>query len=225
MPDTLSIIVSVCLAAGTVPTLQEDDGHPPFVQSMLDQSAELSTAELVQVTRALQRLLESRLLEPDTQALNRYPELVDGKDSGVSRLLDRNAAAGLVTLPGGGAFFSWETKSNSYQEAPDVGLEQWRLRTGFYGGNTGIIAQLPIASITRVSLQDVPQQMRDAKATELQRRLDHSADAVKPGQVYAVRAVRFGEADTIAVMEILDSDAYGITFAWKVLKRFGPPAR
>ena len=123
---------------------------------------------------------------------------------------------------GGGAYFSFTTRTNDYNKEPDLSLEQWRFLSGFYGGNRGYVIKLGAESIAEVSLDDVPKEFLAQDPKTLGQETREPAEA---GGLYAVRSIRWDESDLLAALQVLERDENGLTFAWKVLKHFEKPVR
>ena len=144
------------------------------------------------------------------------------QSAGRNRILNRGRFEGLTIGRGGGAYFSFETGLNDYNQGPDLELQQWQFSSGFYGGSRGLVARLDAESLDEVSLAAIPAELQ---ATRPDRDHAFSRQAADVGGVYAVRAYRPGESDLLAALQVVDRDEYGLTFDWKVLKVYPTPTR
>ncbi len=75
-------------------------------------------------------------LEPENR------EFLSKPDTGYGRILESGRFEGVVSMRGGGAYYSFATKSNSYDREPDLCLAQGQLSSGFYGGSSGFVVNL-----------------------------------------------------------------------------------
>jgi len=115
--------------------------------------------------------------------------------SGRNRILNRGRFEGMTVGRGGGAYFSFETGLNDYNQGPDLGLEQWGFHSCFYGSSIGLVTRLEVDSLDEVSLAMVPAALQAAKPT---REREFYGQPAEVGGVYAVRAFRPGESDLLA---------------------------
>lgn len=180
----------------------------------------------VRLVRVAQRALEDRLLVGPAKWASRLNATQFG-NGGIARILNRGQS-GLVSLPGGGAYFSFTSRSNSYDEGPDIELQRWAFGSGFAGGNVGLVVRLDQRSVDDVTLDVLPDILRLPSATGFyqavrKRRAPQPAAAV--GGVYAVRSVRWGESDVVATFEVLDRGPYGVSFVWYELETRPTPSR
>ncbi|MAG58751.1 MAG: hypothetical protein CMJ83_20880 [Planctomycetes bacterium] len=174
----------------------------------------------------LRKQLDERLLTPKKKWQQYKP---DGDEAGINRILHRGRWERQTYVRGGGAYFSFETRSNDYDDRPDIELQDNSLTSGFAGGDFGVVMALPqIRRLGDAKLDGLPEliTVADPKVLKQKLRAVRLADAqTELGRVYAVRSVRWGESDRIAVVQILGMDEDGITFSWRVLEKKPTPAR
>ncbi len=77
------------------------------------------------------------------------------QEEGFARILARGRWDPLVAARGGGAYWSFLARSNSYDEAPELGLEQQRFSSGFAGNEQGLLLDLGA-----VSFEELPALVR-----------------------------------------------------------------
>jgi len=132
---------------------------------------------------------------------------------------------------GGGAYFSFTSKTNDYDSEPHIELQNGNFSSGFYGGNFGVVELVDGVSIENISLVDLPEAFVSASTNEFEsyernrnrnRRRPHVAQA---GDLFVVRSVEWGKYDIVAVFQVVDKDKYGATIVWKKLKTFPVPPR
>jgi RNA polymerase sigma-70 factor (ECF subfamily) len=213
--------------------------------------AKVSVDDSLVLARQVQLELQKKLLVPDTNvpevraALEREPGLQ------LARVVQRGRFDGdmdgrFLGIRGAGAYFSFVTRSNSYDRSPDIEL-QVRFSTSFYGGTTGFMVDLgdvaladlvdsqarrPAGSALPAAVWDLL--WTDAKTTgrEFDRaiqdragelNLESSASALVD-HTYLVRAILPGEHDVLAAFRTLSKDEYGYTFSWRILHAWPVPA-
>lgn len=181
--------------------------------------------------------LEKILIEPDSTDL----ETASEEDLDVFRLLPREKYDSVNSrVRGGGAFYSFTKKSHSYNDTPQIKLEQKSLGVGFAGADYGFIADLGKTAIETVSqtreglffLNYQPAKLeKDARAEhrkfwnfEENGMVLSSRKTAIIGNTYLLRAISFGEADTLVVFKIHRQDTDGsLIIFWKKLKEFDKP--
>ena len=186
---------------------------------------ECSVDELLSGIRTVRDVIDDRLLTPDPRIVKDHAAMAVHNQAGVNRLLERGVFEGLTTGRGGGAYFSFTTRTNDYDRHPDIELQQGRLSSGFAGGDCGLVEEVSAASIADVSLDDVRrwELMTPAEIRQIARA--QRPPQVVVGQTYVVRSIRWDESDTLAALEVLQRDDHGITFAWKILSNLPKPRR
>lgn len=207
-------------------------------------------AELEAEAAWLQHLLRQRLLVEPAAAAQRDPAAVgDGPDSGTVRLLRRELAefawSNALGIRCGGAYYSFATRSHSYDDHPDVALESDHFASGFYGGVVGLVLALgdtPLASLgerppatlagDRFDAWDhmwraTTGRQEDAEAfRQRAERLGIASRApAHPGHTYLLRRTGQDEHDVLVAFRSLGHDEHGHTLAFRVLRTFTPSAR
>jgi hypothetical protein len=182
--------------------------------------------------------LEKSILSPDKKDL----ETASREAVGVFRILPREAYdKGLFNVRGGGAFYSFTKQSHSYDDIPQISLEQNYLKVGFYGASYGFLTDLgeiPLAKIDAkmkgvnlLANYQPPLELPKARI-EQERSRGFEAENVAyknrlpavAGHSYVVRAISYGEADVLVAFKIYRQDADGsLIIFWKLLENFEKP--
>ncbi|HVS09570.1 MAG TPA: sigma-70 family RNA polymerase sigma factor [Planctomycetota bacterium] len=219
------------------------DGPPPaHVAAWLDAQ---SVEELLETQRRLRDEGERRMLGVPEVLRRALPAGGERGTAGVARILSRGVADPLIAKRGGGAFFSFVTAESSYDREPNLTLEAGRFRSGFHGAAIGFVLELgdvpldrvaasmdphrPLAEAWRflwtVELADPPGLLASddlRRADELGLRRGAPALA---NTTYLLRSISSGEHDVLAAFRTVDSDAYGYTIAWRLLRSVPLPGR
>lgn len=148
--------------------------------------------------------------------------LVSGKprpaESGRNRIITRGMLDGMTIGRGGGAYFSFETGLNDYNQGPDLELQNGRFYSGFYGGCYGAIHRLDEVDFKDVTEAHVPSDLKSSANFTREIKRQYPAPLCKTGEVYVVRSDRGDEYDVLAVFKVLEMDEYGAWFDWRVLR-------
>jgi hypothetical protein len=148
-----------------------------------------------------------------------------------------------LALRGGGAYYSFVKKSHSYNEIPQLQLEQNYLSVGFYGRNYGLIADLgqevSLSDLNRESketdflLNYQPIKYESVVATEYEkigRGFEYGGVNYKKhlpavvGHSYLLRAISYEQADSLVAFQIRRQEADGsLVIVWKTIEQFEKP--
>ena len=213
--------------------------------------AKLPISDSLVLARQVQLQLQKRLLVPDTNAPEIRAALEREPGLQLARIVQRGRLDGdfdgrFLGMRGAGAYFSFVTRSNSYDRSPDIQLEG-RFSTSFYGGTAGFmvdigdvaLADLADSQARRPGGSALPAAVwdflwMDAKTTG--REFDHAIEgrarelkiedfaSALMDHTYLVRAILPGEHDVLGAFRTLSKDEYGYTFAWRVLHSWPVPA-
>lgn len=138
-------------------------------------------------------------------------------ENGKAWLMNRGRFDGVTVVDGGGAFFSFETGTNDYNQGPDLGLEGWQFSSGFYGGCDGWVVRLEVESLASAHLRDVPVDLRRTKAPHGRSR----AVPCTEGGIYAVRSSRADEgSDRLVAFQVEEVTELGARNRWRLLKAY-----
>lgn len=208
-------------------------------------SAQTRNEAVNEITNLKQKVTEIEQKAAELEKIILQPALEDidiaaAENLNIFRLLPRGKYdKTFVNTRGGGAYYSFTTKSHSYNDTPQISLEQNHLKVGFAGADYGLIADLgsnPLIAeqtpefsfLANYSPPKVEKEIRD----EQRKTYDYQSNnltfssrvPVTVGNKYLLRAISFREADTLIWFKIhrQDSDGSLIIF-WKPLKDFKTP--
>lgn len=205
---------------------------------------------LIDRVSALRRDVGARLLAVPPAVSERYRDVLKDERAGLGRILERGRFEHVVEARGGGAYWSFARRSNSYNEEPDVELQQGHYATSFYGGTGGWVLDLGPGRLERwtsATAEPPPPSLSDADAAKwriLWRPAHTTRDGFDPairqaaeeagltnrveaknGHLYALRAILPGEHDHLVLFERADDDDFGHTLAFHVLQTWPVPDR
>lgn len=210
-------------------------------------SLALSTTSLAQDVSREQKFLQIKELNSQIDKAVRdllLPSTSDRRDAEsegveVFRLMPREIfGRNIVSPAGGGAYYSFTTKSHDYGKSPLISLEQNSLHSGFSGANYGLLADLgemPLSKVTSetpetayllkyrpaTNIIDARAEKRNTWAESLTYKGRVSAVA---GHTYVLRAIDYGNADVAVAFRIVRKDADGsLIVFWKMMGDFGKP--
>ncbi len=183
--------------------------------------------------------LEKIILQPDSADIIAAKQ----EDVNVFRILPREKYDKEVfKVRGGGAFYSFINQSHSYNDIPQISLEQNYLRVGFYGASYGFIADLgetPLSQIGKTTkgvdfLINYQPPNVETEARAEYRKISNNFEQNEisfgnrrtaiVGHSYILRAVSFGEADVLVAFKIHRKDTDGsLIIFWKLIEHFAAP--
>jgi hypothetical protein len=158
---------------------------------------------------------------------------------GVFRILPRETYGNnWSAIRGGGAYYSFSKKSHSYDETPQIELQQNNLSVGFAGADYGFISDLGETKLesadremeaVRILFEYKPPTLESLARTEKTNSISFQNGEVKfqrsipaiVGHTYVLRAISFERADVLVAFTIdrKDSDGSLIIF-WKLIQQF-----
>jgi len=213
----------------------DDAFDSPEVKEIAARVDAMKVDDVLAVVKRARKSLDVKLLTPPESAWQGRENLRGRAEAGVARILTRGLLDGFVTPREGGAYWSFTKRSNSYNDSPQLELQQGRFGTGFYGSNSGIVRRQGNGDLGAIDASSVsedlvapPDQLYAAvrSRTAEQRKIDDETNRkAEVGGVYVVRAVMWDECDVLAAFEVVSMDAYGATIAWRVLKVYDVPKR
>jgi RNA polymerase sigma-70 factor (ECF subfamily) len=209
-----------------------------------EELAAKSLDDLADMAIRVEDELRKRLLTPDEQLTKQWLSEHPGTPMEFARLLSRTKFSplfeyGAVGVRGGGAYYSFVTRSHSYDEQPTIGLQQ-DFTGSFYGGSAAAIVDLGAidpglvpsnldaqASETYVALSRAPA-LSDAGVdpelssviTECERTARNTPQLQ---HTYLLRRYSSHEHDLLAIFVPIQQDEFGVTLAWRVLKTWPVP--
>lgn len=199
--------------------------------------------DLVKLSARIRARTQELLLAPPAGVQTRYASLLARAGTGVARILPRGAYEQAIEKRGGGAYYSFATRDNSYDEEPDLELQQGNYSSSFYGGTWGCV--LDLGAIALESVPESPAALptalteeqrpawellwQDAKTSKQGFSDDFKGAAAKlglsrnrvpavVGHTYVVRAILPGEHDHLVAFSPVEQDEFGHTLVWRVLR-------
>lgn len=147
-----------------------------------------------------------------------------------------------LSIRGGGAYYSFVKKSHSYNETPQIELQNNNLSVGFAGYDYGMIADLEETPLSEIDNKNksvnflynyqAKKFSADARSENHKIRKGLEIDGLKfnqqlaaiVGHTYILRAIIYDEADTLVAFKVQSKDADGsLTIFWKLIKDFEKP--
>ena len=159
----------------------------------------------------------------------------------VFRLMPRERYDRKLTVQGGGAYYSFTTKSHDYQKIAQISLDQNYLSVGFAGADYGFIADLGNIALGAVSTETTgvtflanykPPTKEPEIRVEQRKAFNYEAEnftytsrlPVSFEKTYALRAISFDRADVLVAFKIHRKDTDGsLIIFWKLLENFEKP--
>lgn len=196
----------------------------------------------IESLRAQIREREAQFILPAREDSERFAAFLAQPDTGLVRLLPRERYDGVLTLRGGGAYYSFARLTQEYGYGSDLSLEQNYFGVGFAGANFGMIAALEDVPLDATAL-DAPgvQYLAgftpptiEPEARILQRRVSdgfqienfHYKDRlpVRVNTTYILRSINYRTSDVLVAFRVVRTDEDGsVTLLWRMLRRYATP--
>lgn len=198
----------------------------------------------IETLRAELRAREEAFLSPAPEDRLAFAEYLRGADAGLVRLLprERYERSGLLTIRGGGAYYSFSRLSHEYGYGSDIELQQGKLSVGFAGADYGMLAVLGDVPLEQVTVESPELEflLSYEPATTLaaaraeQRRTSagleaggHTYRRALPAIVnrtYVLRSICYEGSDSLVAFRILRQDTDGsLIIGWRLLRRYTVP--
>ncbi len=225
-----------------------EKSSPQVAQVVLPDVSTLGIEQLRTYAVQAMRVLEAKVLTPDSSVLEQNKRLLELPDTGITRILARTdhgstVYEGLIFPREGGAYFSFATLSHDYDREPGLSYDRGELRSGFYGASVGMV--LPIGDVELTSIRvhpSIPPDSLDPARHEAwhlllsQPQTDDVAGARKMqdqvnalylglatprvGETYLVRNWSPDEHDQLVGVRVLEQTKESVTIAWRTLARY-----
>lgn len=183
------------------------------------------------------------LLSPSTDDKKTYATYLGQKDRGLIRLTPRGKYEKLLTIRGGGAYYSFTRKTHDYGFGSDVELSQGTLSVGFAGADFGFIANLGEMPLDTIGLDhpslrflvaySPPTVEADARKERRRGGRDgfqvdditlKDSEKAKLNSTYVLRSIDYGVSDVLVALQVVREDADGsLILTWRMLREFPKP--
>jgi hypothetical protein len=187
---------------------------------------------------------EAQFLEPTSTDRLAYAELLSLSDTGLVRLLPREAfdIPDKLTVRGGGAYYSFSHLTHEYGKGSDIELCNGEFSVGFAGADYGYLARVPAQPLIAITLDSPGVGALASRATatvesearkeQVRSRNGFSTGGIRyadrvpaeVGATYLLRSVNYGFSDLLICFQVVREDEDGsLILAWRLLKRFPIP--
>jgi len=185
---------------------------------------------------------EAQLLGVTDQEKAVYSEFLSQRDTGICRLMPREDFDGKLLVRGGGAYYSFTRKSNSYDSYPQIGLEHNEFLTSFAGADYGYITDLGDVQIEALTaeypaVRDLTgfttpsaepdariEQRKSGQGLSVGNHVYKRGAGAAVGHSYVLRSVIYDNSDTLVAVRVVRQDDDGsLILLWRILNRFPSP--
>jgi hypothetical protein len=192
--------------------------------------------------REQMKIKEKEFLAPSLQDRVAFSEFFSQPNTGLIRLMPREANQNKLSTNGGGAYYSFARLTHEYGYGSDIQLEQDIFSVGFAGVNFGFLTNLGDVPLESVNQQHpaleylvtftTPLDMPNARKSKKNTRTNFQVKEFTyrrslPATVnmtYAVRSVNYRSSDLLTVFRVLRKDSDGsLIIAWKLIKQYPIP--
>ncbi|HZI20038.1 MAG TPA: hypothetical protein VEY09_15745 [Pyrinomonadaceae bacterium] len=222
-------LTALCLACTTAPAAAQE----------VDRAR--AAAEIESLREQI-RVREAHLLSVPAEDRERYAGVLAQSSTGLVRLLPREKWDGVLSMRGGGSYYSFKRLTHEYGSGSEISLERGRFGTGFGGADFGFLVSLgdvPLEGVTAeteglgfMSSYSPPSEEPAARRHGMEfhpGRLEGSSTYLRSlpavaGKTYALRAVSYERADVLVVFRVVRQDSDGsVVLLWKILREFPVP--
>lgn len=196
----------------------------------------------IETKRAEIAALEPQLLSISDADKQEFAEFTAQPQTGLIRLLPREKYTKLLTLSGGGGYYSFARSTHEYGYGSDIALESGMLSVGFAGADYGMLfnlGDLPLDQATAEhravrALLDYTPPTKETDVRKMQQQVWQGIElsgmnfknrsSARVGNTYVVRSISFERSDLLVAFRLLREDTDGsFILAFKVLKKFSTP--
>jgi hypothetical protein len=201
----------------------------------------------IEAKRADLAVLENKILSPSAEDKAAFAEFLKQEDTGLIRLLPREKYGETpnrmtLTVPGGGAYYSFGRLTHAYGYGSDIELQQGYFSVGFAGYDYGVILNAGAVRLDEISLEHPSAfflAAYKAAANEPQVRIEvrrfmsgETIDGIKysnrvkaeVGMSYVLRSINYNKSDVLVALKVVRQDTDGsLIIAWKLLQKFPKP--
>lgn len=188
-------------------------------------------------------VLKKELIKPAADDVARYAKFLEGGDTGLIRLLPREKYDGVLTIRGGGAYYSFVRRTHEYGYGSDISLEQNNFGIASAGAGFGFITMLgdvPLDAVTAEMpgvryLTTFEPPRPEAEAREQYKRGWRSGfevdgftylnrAPVRLNRTYALRSIDYDNSDVLVAFRVVREDADSSrVLLWRLLKEYPKP--
>ncbi len=226
------ILITLLLAA--ISNFAQSQSREDLLKEITARRAELSK-------------LEKAFLAPSEEDRARYADFLRQPDTGLFRMVPRQVyntpeSRLVVTIPGGGAFYSFIERTNDYVNSTAIGLEQGQLTTIMAGGNYSMLVNIGDVPLESVSLETNAAQVLaqhtpvdDEPHARIEQRKSMQGASIggvtykerQPAKVnttFVLRSINYSTSDVLVAFRVvrIDNDD-SVTIVWKLLKKYPTP--
>lgn len=196
----------------------------------------------IKAKRAELSVLEQKLLDVPDADRRANAVFLKEPNTGIIRLLPREKYDGkIMTLSGGGAYYSFTRATHEYGYGSDISLESGMLSVGFAGADYGMIfniGDVPFNQVeehraTRALFEYTPP-TKEVDVRRDQREVYYGIErsgfnfknraSVRLNNTYLLRSLSFERSDVAVAFRVVREDSDGsIILVFKVLKKFPTP--
>ncbi len=185
---------------------------------------------------------ETLFLAPAPEDTSTFADWLKQPGAGLIRLLPREKFDGVLSIRGGGAYYSFVSQVHFYGFGSDLSLERETLSVGFAGADFGFLAPLGTTPLESIgfetpgvsSLASFTPPLDEPGARQQQRRASEGFQEngfsyrnrfpVSAGGSFALRSVGYSGADVLVAFRVYRQDADGsLIIPWKLLRRYATP--
>jgi len=248
---SLACIICAAIASFTLPlrqfhtvVAQTIDRTKLLEEIIALQNQIKNTTDLATLTTLREQLKnkEALFLSPAPEDFAAFADFLKQSNTGLIRIMPRENFDGVLSIRGGGAYYSFVRQEHPYGWGSDLSLGRNNLNVGFAGANFGFLVSLGNKGIAEVAL-DIPgvgslstftPPLDEPGARQQQQRARNGFQEngffyidrlpATLGTTYALRSVGYEDSDVLVAFRLFRQDTDGsLIIPWKLLKRYATP--
>lgn len=195
----------------------------------------------IEAKRAEIAALEPQLFSITDADRREFADFLTQPQTGLIRLLPREKYTKLLTINGGGGYYSFTRSTHEYGYGSDIALESGMLSVGFAGADYGMLLNLGDISLNQVSehratraLFDYTPPTKEVDVRRHQRQVYYGVElsgfnfknraSAKVSNTYLLRSISFERSDIAVAFRVVKEDTDGsFMLLFKVVKKFPTP--
>jgi hypothetical protein len=187
---------------------------------------------------------ERSYLSPSSADKAKYAKQVKMPGWGLIRLIPRavNDDVAIITLRGGGAYYSFTKLTHEYNYGSDIELQNGVFSVGFAGADYGMMTTLGDVPLHSINIESpgvvyLANWKTPLKISEARGRQRESGNGIEQegyaykdrvgavvGNTYALRSINYDRSDVLVGFRVVRKDKDGsLIVLWKMLKEYPPP--
>jgi len=184
--------------------------------------------KILKITIGQAKKFSKWMVTPDPKITAANKKYLNQKWQGIARILHFKSLPDPFIARGGGVYYSFTSKSHSYNKQPHIrmynkGAEGIVTRSGFYGGTSGVVVELPHETLEEVTMNNLGEYEKLKDPVKSNRDLNEGdypnrgIATILKDKVYLLKTISDDEYDIAVAFQVIDIDSATVTLKWKMI--------